>query len=135
MKGGEREEYARGVPAGALPAVVNWVPESDFARAQALWADYGEEWEGVDHAQYCRAMDARLRNFGPAYDLWLVPIEVSEFEAWCARSGNDSADPDSRMGYASVAAEHGAGRPWPPGDAEPCWCGRPNRYTDCCKAA
>lgn len=134
-------------PAAAVPTqgaevamAFSWFPPGDFTAALAAWPQLAQDWGTTDHTAYSRELQRHLAQYvdtaaGPrrASALWIVPIQVEAFRAWCARSGHDPATGDARAGY---AAEQARTRTevivWPPARNQRCWCGSPRKYKQCC---
>ena len=129
---------------GATALAWAWLPADDYAVAAALWPDLAESDlltspDGpVGHAQYCRALQARLVEASVAglSGLMIAPVRVPAFSAWCAERGR-APDSPSRAEYAAqlAAASDPAVIGWPPGRNEPCWCGSGRKYKKCCAAS
>jgi tetratricopeptide (TPR) repeat protein len=142
-----RREPARQAPPMATePQVAGrqvawvWLPASEYETALAAWPDLrAGEVTGptghVPHAEYCRALEQRLRTASDAgmTGLRIAPVRVSTFHAWCSEHGHEPG----RQARAEYAAQLAARRDpgliaWPPGRNQPCWCGSGRKYKKCC---
>jgi SEC-C motif-containing protein len=66
--------------------------------------------------------------------LVIVTIDLERCAAWCAAQRHHPADRRSRATFVAAERDAGAGRRWPPGRNEPCWCGSERKYKRCCGA-
>ncbi len=64
----------------------------------------------------------------------VVTLDLERYAAWCDAHGHDAANRRSRATFVATDREAGAGRAWPPGRNEPCWCGSARKYKRCCGA-
>jgi tetratricopeptide (TPR) repeat protein len=110
---------------------VGWFPAGDYERALELWPDLRELWEGIEHREYCRRMQASLRGWalrgGPRN---LVALRLDEYLPWCEAHDRDPAE--ARAAYAADMARIGRCQRWPPGRNDLCWCGSGLKYKRCC---
>ncbi|MEV0903106.1 SEC-C metal-binding domain-containing protein [Actinoplanes sp. NPDC049802] len=125
--------------AAASPMLVAlaWFPAEEYDEALARWPELtepgGAAAGGRSHAEYCRAMQAKLAEAADtgAARVSIAPIRVGALLAWCAERGEDPRD--ARAGYAADLARTQPGQliSWPPGRNEPCWCGSARKYKKC----
>jgi tetratricopeptide (TPR) repeat protein len=135
-------------PPGATARVamaLGWFPATEFDTALAQWPHLGDadHWATADHVTYNHQLERHLRGLreqassptSPAsVSLWVAPIELEAFAAWCARHDRDPAANDTRAGY---AADQARTHPdsliaWPPERNQPCWCASGRKYKKCC---
>ncbi len=134
-------------PPGATARVamaLAWFPATEFATALTQWPHLGDEdhWATADHVTYNHQLERHLRRLSeqassptsPAsVSLWIAPIDLEAFQAWCARHDRDTAANDTRASY---AADQARTHPdsliaWPPERKQPCWCDS-RKYKKCC---
>jgi len=123
------------VRGGAVDVV--WVSDEDERAAR-------ERWQGwvtglvVDEPFVERSarMELSLRRRRADGDgpLVVVTLDLERYAAWCDAHEHDPADRRSRATFVAADREAGAGRAWPPGRNEPCWCGSARKYKRCCGA-
>jgi hypothetical protein len=115
---------------------VGWFPAGELEKALALWPDIVAGWGVSSYVDYCRSVDAHLRqlDLGPDTSVLLAPIEVKYYVRWCTKEGVDPAVSSSRSRYATTIATRGRTRAWPPAADKGCWCGRDAAYAECCGA-
>src|SRR3954447_17624409 len=109
------------VPAGPPSATARvamalaWFPAAEVNTALAQWPHLADadHWATADHVTYNQQLERHLRSLteqatsptSPAsVSLWIAPIELEAFQAWCARHDRDSAANDTRAGYAAEQA-------------------------------
>lgn len=123
----------------ARPPVWSWFPASQFGQALAQWPGLATPPDGLatggrSHAEYCRALQAKLVEAADAGvpSIRIAPIHVDDLLAWCAEHGEDPAQ--ARPGYVTALAHDHSEQliSWPPGRNEACWCGSPRKYKKCC---
>ncbi len=118
-----------------LPLVA-WFPQAEFERALDRWPQLAERWGTRDFHVYLERLEDRLdvlrRELGQHLDL--VPVVVDDLVTFASDSGLDPGHPAVQHRLAARAHERGAGRQWPPGRNEPCWCGSGAKYKRCCGA-
>ena len=114
-----------------------WFPAGDYPLALARWPELTTEGAAKgakDHADYNRALQRTLQGYADAGDsrLFVAPIRISAYLAWCAEQGRDPAT--ARAGYAADLARRGDPSliPWPPARNQRCWCGSGRKYKQCC---
>src|SRR5204862_252326 len=82
-------------------------------RALELWPDLRELWQGIEHREYCRRMQASLRGWalhgGPRN---LVALRLDEYLPWCEQ--HDRAPAEARAAYAADMASLRRCQRWPP---------------------
>lgn len=66
-------------------------------------------------------------------DLFVVPTDLAALSRYADAHGYDERDPWTATLWAIDRALDGRARRWPPEPHEPCWCGRPRLYDDCCR--
>ena len=113
---------------------VTWFPKDEYDRACATWPALADEWGGVPHPEYCRRLEARMREL-TAHGILIrsvAPIRIDAYVAWCEERDDDPADDGSRAAYAADLERLGGTVPWPPGRKERCWCGSGAKYKACC---
>jgi tetratricopeptide (TPR) repeat protein len=117
-----------------------WFPVGEYAEAVRRWPDLtepgGPAEGGRNHADYCRAMQAKLVQAAESgmTGIRIAPIRIAEFMTWCAEHGEDPRQ--ARAGFAAHLAHRRPGEltAWPPGRNRPCWCGSGRKYKKCCAA-
>lgn len=139
------------VPAGPPSATARvamalaWFPAAEFDTALARWPHLADEdhWATADRLDYNHQLERHLRGLTEqaasptspaAVSLWIAPIELEAFQAWCTRHDRDPAVNDTRASY---AADQGRTHPdsliaWPPERNQPCWCASGRKYKKCC---
>ena len=117
-----------------------WFPAGDYQEALTRWPELTSEGaaKGVkDHAEYNRALQRTLQDYADegATRLFIAPIRIAPFLAWCAEQGRDPAD--TRAGYSATLAQRRDPSliAWPPGRNQRCWCGSGRKYKQCCGSA
>jgi hypothetical protein len=132
----EKEPSSREDDGVTKKIAIGWFPAGELEKALALWPGLVAGWGVSTYAEYCKGVDAHLRqlDLGPDASVLLAPIEVKQFLKWCATEGVDPAEPSSRSKYATTIATRGRVRPWPPAPEKGCWCGRDESYANCCGA-
>jgi hypothetical protein len=113
---------------------VTWFPSGEYEGALATWAELADEWGGVQHAEYCRRLEARMREL-TAHGILIrsvAPIRIDEYVAWCDERDDNPADEGSRAAYAADLERLGCTVPWPPKRNQQCWCGSGAKYKSCC---
>lgn len=120
----------------ASPAAIAmaWFPQSEYERALALWPDALERFVGVEHQDYCRAIELDMRALSSAgvRVSHVAQVTVAALTAHGATVGIDPASGPARAGLAAERARLGEATPWPPGRNDRCWCERPVKYKRCC---
>ena len=132
-------------PGGAVPLFAGdqvtlalaWFPQDDYEQALARWPELtteGAEKGAKDHADYNRALQRTLQNYADAGQTWLfiAPIRIPAFLAWCQEKGRDPAN--DRAGYSAALAQRRDPTliAWPPARNQRCWCGSGRKYKQCC---
>ena len=114
-----------------------WFPATDYQEALARWPELATEGAakgGKDHSAYNRALQRTLQDYADAGAprLFIAPIRIPAFLAWCREHDRDPAD--ARAGYSAALARRGDPSliGWPPGRNQPCWCGSGRKYKQCC---
>lgn len=122
-----------------------WLPASEYADAVQHWPDLADAellrddaGRLVDHREYCRRMERRLREASDAgiRGVQVAPIRWADFNGWLAEARPD--EDDLAVLRAQYAAALGSDRTqvisWPPRRNESCWCGSDRKYKKCCAA-
>jgi tetratricopeptide (TPR) repeat protein len=128
------------MPARPVTVAWAWFPAGEYEQALARWPGLTEPGSSAEggrpHAEYCRALQARLTEAADlgATGMCIAPIRVDVLVAWCTERG---VDPDGAR--ADYAADLARTRPdqviaWPPGRNAPCWCASSRKYKKCCGA-
>jgi tetratricopeptide (TPR) repeat protein len=124
-----------GIPVQGGPVDVAWMSDKDERVARERWPGWVTGMV-VDEpfAERAARMELSLRQRRANGDgpFVVVTIDVARYAAWCEAEGHDPADRRSRGSFVTVEREAGAGRSWPPGRNEPCWCGSERKYKRCC---
>jgi hypothetical protein len=124
-----------GIPVRGGPTNVAWVSDEQERTARERWPGWAAGLV-VDEPFAARAarMERSLRQRRADGDgpFVVVTIDIERYAAWCEAEGHDPADRRSRGSFVTVESEAGAGRSWPPGRNEPCWCGSERKYKRCC---
>jgi len=128
----EDEDDALEEPFNAM--VLYWSQE-DFRIARERWPSATMSYSD-DYATYCRRIENTARRFSTrgAARVVLVRGNVTDYEAYAARTGKNPAEMDTRTAYGTSLAEH---RPeatlaWPPPRNDRCWCASGKKYKKCC---
>jgi tetratricopeptide (TPR) repeat protein len=149
---GQRERTARraarsapaprdaAAPAQPLVVAFAWFLAGEYEQALARWPGLTEPGSSAEggrpHAEYCRALQARLMEAADAgaTGMRIAPIRVDALVAWCAERGVDPDD--ARADYAADLARTSPDEviAWPPERNAPCWCGSQRKYKRCCGA-
>lgn len=124
-----------GIPVRRRPVDVAWASDEDERTARERWPGWVTGLV-VDEpfAERAARMELSLRRRRADGDgpFVVVTIDLERYTAWCEGEGHDPADRRSRGTFFTAESEAGAGRPWPPGRNEPCWCGSERKYKRCC---
>ena len=128
------------VPARPLLVAFAWFPAGEYEQALTRWPGLTEPGSSAEggrpHADYCRALQARLTEAADAgaTSLRIAPIRIDALMAWCAERGVDPDD--ARADYAADLARTSPDQviTWPPGRNATCWCGSTRKYKKCCGA-
>jgi len=124
-----------GIPVRGEPVDVTWVSDEDERVARERWPAWSAGM-AVDEpfAERAARMELSLRQRRADGDgpFVVVTIDIERYAAWCEAKGHDPADRRSRGSFVTTEREAGAGRSWPPGRNEPCWCGSERKYKRCC---
>ncbi len=116
---------------------VAWMSDDDDRNARERWPGWATGLV-VDEpfAERSARMELSLRRRRADGDgpFVVVTIDLERYAAWCEAEGHDPADRRSRGTFVNAETEAGAGRAWPPGRDEPCWCGSERKYKRCCGA-
>lgn len=126
-----------GIPVRGRSASVVWMCEEDERAARERWPGWTPGLR-VDEpfAERAARMERSLRRRYADGDgrFVVVTVDLERYAAWCAVEGHEPADRRSRGTFVEVEREAGAGRRWPPGRNESCWCGSERKYKRCCGA-
>jgi SEC-C motif-containing protein len=126
-----------GIPVCGTRVDVAWVSGDDERAARERWPGWVAGLV-VDEPFAQRAarmeLSLRRRRADGAGPFVVVTIDLERYAAWCETEGHDPADRRSRGTFVSAESQAGAGRPWPPGRNEACWCGAGRKYKRCCGA-
>ena len=126
-----------GIGVRGRPATIAWVSEADDDVARDRWPGWVEALDGDEPFDERRTrIELRLREYRADGDgpLVVVTIDLDRYAEWCAERDFEPADRRSRASFVERERERGAGRRWPPGRNEPCWCGSDRKYKRCCGA-
>ncbi len=126
-----------GIALRGRPGSVAWISDEDDRAARERWPG----WEAslvVDEpfAERAARMERSLRQRRADGDgpFTVVTIDLEQYAHWCEAKGHDPLDRRSRGSFVNAMSGAGAGRAWPPGRNEPCWCGAGRKYKRCCGA-
>jgi len=126
-----------GIPVRGSAGNVAWMSDDDDRTARERWPGWATGLV-VDEpfAERSARMELSLRRRRADGDgpFVVVTIDLERYAAWCEAEGHDPADRRSRGTFVNAEREAGAGRAWPPGRNEPCWCGSDRKYKRCCGA-
>lgn len=126
-----------GIAVRGRPASVVWMSEENERVARERWPGWTVGLR-VDEpfAERAARMELSLRRRRADGDgpFFVVAIDLERYAAWCAAEGHDPADRRSRGTFVELEREAGAGRRWPPGRNDPCWCSSGRKYKRCCGA-
>jgi hypothetical protein len=126
-----------GIPVRGSAGNVAWMSDDDDRTARERWPGWATGLV-VDEpfAERSARMELSLRRRRADGDgpFVVVTIDLERYAAWCEAQGHDPADRRSRGTFVNEEREAGAGRTWPPGRNEPCWCGSDRKYKRCCGA-
>jgi tetratricopeptide (TPR) repeat protein len=122
-----------------------WLPAEEFAGIEERWPDIATEdsvrddlGSLVDHAEYCRRLEQRLREAADSglRRLRIATLRREAFDAWVTAAGRAGEDEAAlRASYAAETNRRGLEVvAWPPGRNERCWCGSGAKYKKCCAA-
>jgi hypothetical protein len=124
-----------GIPVRGRPVDVAWVSDEDERTARERWPGWVTGLV-VDEpfAERAARMELSLRRRRADGDgpFVVVTIDIERYTAWCEAEGHDPADRRSRGTFVNAEGQAAAGRPWPPGRNEPCWCASERKYKRCC---
>lgn len=126
-----------GLPVRGRPTTVAWLTEQDELAARERWPGWSEGLvadEPFDARRARMEQTLRERRFDGDGSLVVVTIELERYAAWCEEEGHELADRRSRSTFVEAERDAGAGRRWPPGRNERCWCGSGRKYKRCCGA-
>ncbi len=132
-----RTMRAAGIPTRGRAVTAAWMSEEDDRIARERWPDWSAGvLEDGSFAERAAMLERSLRarradGDGP---LLVVTIDVERYAAWCEHEGHQPADRASRRTFLDLERDAGAGRSWPPGRNEPCWCTSTSKYKRCCGA-
>lgn len=122
------DRLARQIRDGGLFAL----PVPRWPAFTARTADGSEDLRALDQA--CADVQMALHHLErDALVLATVPADPSSLRHLAARRGWHPDDPWTGIRWAVSEALDGHGSAWPPSPYEPCWCGRPLLYDDCCR--
>lgn len=110
--------------------IVVFLPEEEWSAADA---ELDPGFESFDAQRLF--IERGLRASTEGLPRVCVPLDRGGLTAFAAAHGRAPADAGARLAYGLHQVRAGAGRPWPPGRNEPCWCGRPAKYKKCCGRA
>jgi tetratricopeptide (TPR) repeat protein len=132
-----RARRSAGLPVAQRTITATWLTEDDDRTARELWPDwtagalddapYAERRALLEHVLRARRSDGD----GP---IVVVTIDLERYAAWCEEESFEPADRASRGTFVNAQRDAGAGRAWPPGRNEPCWCSSTVKYKRCCGA-
>jgi hypothetical protein len=103
-----------------------------WARFDGRRADGGENTAAFDGACAAVAREMSRVEF-TELALYLVPEDAASLRVYARAHDRDKGDPWTATLWAIEQASAGRGRRWPPSMYDPCWCGRPALYSDCCQ--
>ncbi len=132
-----RSARRAGLPIRRRAVTAAWMSEEDDRIARERWPDWtAGVLEDGPFAERAARLERSLRarhadGDGP---LIIVTIELARYATWCEQEGYEPADRASRGSFLDHELEAGAGRSWPPGRNEPCWCTSGGKYKRCCGA-
>jgi hypothetical protein len=124
-----------GVPVRGGPVAVAWVADEDERAARERWPGWVTGLVvDAPFAERAVRMELALRQRRADGDgpITVVTIDVERYQTWCEAEGREPAERRSRATFVSAEREAGAGRSWPPGRNERCWCGSDRKYKRCC---
>lgn len=116
---------------------IAWLTETDYDIARDRWPGWVDGLNHDEQFDQRRArMEWRLRERRADGDgpFVVVTIDLDRYAAWCEELGHEPANRRSRATFVQREREQRAGRRWPPGRNEPCWCGSARKYKRCCGA-
>jgi len=113
---------------------ITWFPNGEYERALAAWPELADDWGGIPYPEYCRGLEARMREL-TAHGILIrsvAPLRIDEYLGWCDEQDDDPAEERNRGAYAADLERLGRTVPWPPRRNERCWCGSGRKYKACC---
>jgi tetratricopeptide (TPR) repeat protein len=125
------------IPVRGRRTTIAWLTETGYDVARHRWPGWVDSLNQDEPFDERRArMERRLRERRADGDgpLVVVTIDLERYAAWCEEEGHEPADRRSRATFVQREHEQHAGRQWPPGRNEPCWCGSGRKYKRCCGA-
>jgi tetratricopeptide (TPR) repeat protein len=129
-------DHATATTRHRVALAISWFPADQFDQALRTWPELPEDWHSTDYSDYTHRLERHLHTMAAAggADLWIAPIYLEPFQAWCQNTGRDPATASSRAGYAAERTRIGAPDliAWPPARNAPCWCGTGHKYKKCC---
>jgi len=124
-----------GIPVRGSQVDVVWVSDADERAARERWPGWVTGLvvdEPFDERAARMELSLRRRRADGDGPFVVVTIDLERYAAWCEEQGHDPSDRRSRGTFVTAESEAGAGRAWPPGRNEPCWCGSDLKYKRCC---
>jgi len=125
------------IPVRGRRTTIAWLTETDYDVARHRWAGWVNSFNQNEPFDERRVrMERRLRERRADGDgpFVVVTIDLDRYATWCEEQGHEPADRRSRATFVQREREKHAGRQWPPGRNEPCWCGSGRKYKRCCGA-
>ncbi|RZQ64112.1 SEC-C domain-containing protein [Amycolatopsis suaedae] len=110
--------------------VLFW-PRDQIPLAHAHWPQLVERTD-VDLICADREADNRELSEAGVSRIVMVPLTAAALQDFCARTGRDPLDGDTRMACMNELADGGNTISWPPTRNAPCWCGSASKYKKCC---
>lgn len=116
----------------AAAVVVFW-PKPQYDAVTARWPQLvehlGATWD--EHRQRTERDCAVIDRDGLAINQ--IAGDVDDFAAFLGRRGVTNPDQDDLHAYPDLRHTAAAIMAWPPHRTEPCWCGSPRKYKQCCR--
>lgn len=113
---------------------VGWFPPEEFAIAVDRWPAFVERVGTHDYRDYARVVQGTLLDLSRDCGRHpvLVPLDTHTVAEHAGRLGLDPGDWQARATLAAELDQQDAGRAWPPGRNDPCWCASGRKYKRCC---
>lgn len=125
-----------------MPVACAWLPADEYPHLEERWPDIAggaavrdDGGGAVDHAEYSRRLERRLREAEEAgmSRIRIAPLRWPEYTTWLEQNREEGQPADLRARYAADLCQDAARViVWPPGRNEPCWCGSGRKYKKCC---
>ncbi len=106
-------------------------PRGEVAEAHRTWPEVVGHRDVDAYATEREAANRDLADTGTPR-ITMVPLTVAALQAYCARTGRDPVESDTRVACMDELVADGAGISWPPARNAPCWCGSSTKYKKCC---